>query len=92
MNIKNILRSVILVCFGVYFFQTIIFGQRGIKKYLELKNEINFEKNKILKVENKIKKFQEKIDDWQRGDFELEKVAREELQMGLADEKVYILK
>ena len=92
MKVKSILRLIILLCFAVYFFNTIVFGQRGIKNYLELKNEINFEKNKIVKVENKIKDFQKKIDKWLQGDFELEKIAREELQMGFANEKVYILK
>ncbi|MBD3231798.1 hypothetical protein GF322_04000 [Candidatus Dependentiae bacterium] len=92
MKLKTVLRLIILLGLIGYFLQAILFGQRGFKKYLELKNEINFEKNKILKTKKKILDFEEKIAKWNENNFELERLAREELQMCYANEHVFIFK
>ncbi len=63
----------------------------GMMKFFNVKKEISSEKNKYSKLKNKIAKLNNKIERWQKDDFALEKMARQELQMGFANEKVYIL-
>ena len=90
MKFKFFVRTVILVLFVGGFLKFIVFGDIGIKKYFQVKKEIEFEKNKIEKLETKIKKLTSKIENWQKSDFKIEKMAREKLQMGFDNEKVYI--
>lgn len=89
---KFIVRVSILVLLIGYFGGSLIFGSKGILKYFAVKKEIAHEKDKVIKFKKKIEKLNTKIALWQQSDFELEKMAREKLQMGYPDEKVYLLK
>jgi cell division protein FtsB len=92
MEMKFFVRIIILMFFSFVYLKSIIFGTQGIRRYFEIKNEIEIEKTKILNNENKIKNLKVQIDRWLNDDFELEKMAREELQMGYANERVYLIK
>jgi cell division protein FtsB len=89
---KFIVRAAILSLVVVYFGGSIIVGKTGLLSYFSLKKEIRAEKEKVDRIKQKIEKLSLKIQRWQQDDFELEKLAREDLQMGLPDEKVYLLK
>ncbi|MFC1894771.1 septum formation initiator family protein [Candidatus Dependentiae bacterium] len=92
MRIKVFVRYIILVIFSVVCIKSIVFGDQGLNKYFNIKNEIEIESGKILRLEKKIIVLSRQINNWLKDDFELEKMAREELQMGYANEKVYLLK
>jgi cell division protein FtsB len=69
----------------------IVFGHRGIIAYYKLYQEIELENKQIQELENKISHIQAKIDSWKSDDFNLEKFARQNLQMGKPGEQVYVL-
>ena len=91
MKFKIYFRITILFIFVVALINFVVLGQLGIIHYFEIKKEISSEKNKYSKLEKKIEKLNKKIECWKKDDFELEKMARQDLQMGFANEKVYIL-
>lgn len=91
MKLKNFFRMIILFGLGVLFLYSIAFSKMGIKSYLKVKNEIEIEKNKMLEIESEIKKLEQDIYCWNSSDFELEKMARQDLQMGYPGEHVYLL-
>ncbi len=91
MKLKTFFRVTILVVFILFIGKFVIFGERGFLKYLQVEKEIKIEKKKILKVGRKIENLKSKIERWQADDFKLEKMARQKLQMGFANEKVYFL-
>jgi cell division protein FtsB len=89
---KFIVRATILTLLIGYFGGSLIFGNNGILRYFAVKKEIVHQKYKVVKLKSKIEELNTKIALWGQNDFELEKMAREELQMGYPDEKVYLLK
>ena len=91
MEIKVFVRITILTIFPFVFLKSILFGSQGVVRYFEVKNEIEIEKARILNTERKIKNLNAQINRWLNDDFELEKMAREELQMGYSNEKVYLI-
>ncbi len=91
MKFKNLFRITILSGLTVFFLYSIIFNRMGVNGYLQMKREIEREKNKILKIETEIKELDENIQSWNSSDFELEKMARQDLQMGYPGEHVYLL-
>ncbi len=91
MKIKIFVRMLILAVFAFYFGKSLIFGQMGIIKFFERNEEIKIEKHKIARLEGKIKKVEKELARWKADDFELERMAREELAMGDKNEKVFIL-
>lgn len=91
MEIKTIIRTAVFLVVVACCFKFIIWGDNGFIKYLQLENEISQEKAKIEKKEKSIAVLEKKIKKWEKDDFELEKMAREDLQMGMANERVYIL-
>lgn len=91
MNKKNIISFsimgiIILACL-IY----ILFGKKGAFEYYRLKNEIKQEQEQIQELEKEVKKLQTKIDEWKSDDFNTEKFAREDMQMGKPDEHVFVL-
>ena len=58
---------------------------------MQLKKEASNEKNKINMLEQEINSLKQSIHRWQTDNFEKERVAREELQMSLPNEFVYVL-
>ncbi|MFA5074794.1 MAG: septum formation initiator family protein [Candidatus Babeliales bacterium] len=90
MRIKTITRSLFFIFLYSFFLNSMIFSDIGILKYFAVKKEICNQQNKIIKLKNKIKEIKNKISDWQEDDFYLEKMAREDLQMGYPDELIYV--
>lgn len=90
MRLNTIVRSFIFIFLYSFFLNSMIFSDIGILKYFEVKKELCDQQSKIIKLKNKIKETKNKIVVWQKDDFYLEKMAREELQMGYADELIYV--
>ena len=76
---------VMLALFGVVY----IFGRRGIGLVLSLKHSnAQLEKSiYALKIENK--RLESTINDWQQYPFYKEKLAREKLQLGYPEDRIY---
>ncbi|KKP24865.1 MAG: hypothetical protein SZ59_C0001G0183 [candidate division TM6 bacterium GW2011_GWF2_28_16] len=91
MDKKLIVRSLIIIIFGVFVIYAIFLGQTGLGKYLNLKKEIDTEKKSVKELENKISKIENDINKFKQNSFEVEKTARLDLQMGEKDEVVYLL-
>ncbi|MCK4651128.1 septum formation initiator family protein [Candidatus Babeliales bacterium] len=91
MKFKIIIRTLILFVACLFFVKFIIWGNLGIVNYFDNKKKIELEKNKIVKLEQKIKILKGDIEEFLGDDFELQRMAREDLQMGFVDEKVYLL-
>ncbi|MCF7799807.1 septum formation initiator family protein [Candidatus Babeliales bacterium] len=90
MRLKTITRSLIFIFLYSFFLNSMIFSDIGILKYFEVKKEISEQQDKIIRLENKVRETKNKIAAWQEDDFYLEKMAREDLQMGYLDELIYI--
>jgi cell division protein FtsB len=90
-EIQKFTRSAIFLILVVAFGNLFIFGRMGIKSYFDKKKDLDTQISKISELEVKIENLNDEITRWKKDDFELEKMAREELQMGYPDEKVYIL-
>jgi cell division protein FtsB len=69
----------------------IIWGKRGILEYRQLKNEIQQEQEQIQELQKEIEKLQNKIDNWKSDEFDSEKFARQDMQMGKPGEQVFVL-
>ena len=92
MKINFFIRSFLLLVLAFVAIKSLVFGTQGVDRYFEVKNEIKIQKDKIVRLNNKIADLNNKITSWLSDDFELEKMAREELQMGYPSEKLYLLK
>jgi cell division protein FtsB len=90
MQKKSVVRTIIFSGLSLTLGFYIIFGKRGVKEYLRLKQEIEQEKKMIALVEQEIHHLENKIDRWSDDQFEHEKIAREDLQMGCTNELVYL--
>lgn len=86
--IPCIILLLVLCSISTYY---IVWGKRGVNAFKEISKEIDLEKDKIKKVEDEIKHLRTIIALWQTDDFELEKLARMDLQMGTTNEVVYLL-
>lgn len=69
----------------------VVFGEHGILEYYKLRKEIELEKKQIQALEQEIAHIQSKINAWKSDEFNAEKFARQDLQMGRPDEQVYVL-
>lgn len=88
---KNIINFSIFGIITLACLAYIIFGKRGILEYYKLKNEIELEQQQIKDLEAEIHKLQAKIDNWNSDEFNTEKFARQDLQMGKSNEQVFVL-
>ena len=88
----GILKILIFLSLSIVFAKSFIWGNKGFLHYLSLQKEINVENQKINQLVKDIDSLKSNIDLWQNNDFMIEKMAREDLQMALPDEKVYILR
>ncbi|MBD3273471.1 hypothetical protein GF385_03930 [Candidatus Dependentiae bacterium] len=90
MEKRLILRSLILFFLILFCMYSIFLSSSGLKSYFREKGEIEIKKKKIYKLENKIKELQKSIKRLQEKEFELEKLARQDLLMGSPGETVYL--
>ena len=68
----------------------VIFSDTGMIQYWRLKKELIGKQNKITCLEHKIKDLEKDIKLFLADDFEIERIARQDLQMGLSHEQVYL--
>ena len=83
--VGHVLFYVMLALFGAVY----IFGRRGIGLVLSLKHSNKQLHNSIsvLKIENK--QLENTINDWRQYPFYKEQLAREKLQLGYAEDRIY---
>ncbi|MCK4265581.1 septum formation initiator family protein [Candidatus Babeliales bacterium] len=92
MGIRFLLR-ILIICSSWSFFLGFIFvGNQGIKAYWNIKKSIKHQKVRVAKLKEKKQKLRCYVDDWKTDKFLTEKLAREELLLGMPGEKVYIVK
>ena len=91
MKAKTIIQSIIIIAICGSFGKHLIFGKKGIREYFQLQKESEFVKKEICTVNQEITHLQSSIQKWTSDDFEKEKVAREDLQMGHPNELVYVV-
>ncbi len=91
MKMKFFVRFLLVVGLVFLFAKTFFFSDQGFVKYVRLKKEISSEEIKIARLENKIKNIEINMSKFLEDDFELQKIAREDLQMGFEGEKVYLM-
>lgn len=91
METRFIVRVILFFGLLVSLLYSIFFSSSGVIKYLKAKHSIFVENQKISKLEKKIKNIDESISEWSCDGFELEKQARQDLQMGSKGETVYLL-
>lgn len=89
---RLLVRYSILTAIVIVFLYTAFFSSFGINSYFKIKYEIDVENQKIVKLEKNIKKIEKSIKNLSKNGFELEKLARQDLQMGSQGETVYLLK
>ena len=91
MRLKRFLRVfIILLVFGFlvkYFF----LSSNGFLHYMTVKKNVEKEMHKLVRLESKINNLEVEINKLASDEFEVQKIAREDLQMGFRDEKVYLL-
>ncbi len=89
---QKILKTLIFLLLFFVFAKSFIWGDKGFLYYRFLQKDINLENQKIAKLVKDIDGLKSKIDLWQNSDFMIEKMARQDLQMALPDEKVCLIK
>ena len=90
MEKKLSVRLVVIFIFSLFWINTFFFSKSGLISYFKLKRELVIEQVKIAKLEKKICLHKIEIDDWQKYDFGLERMARNDMKMCLPDESVYL--
>ena len=91
METRLFVRYFILIVAVVAFVYSAFFSSSGISSFFKAKHDITIENQKIAKLEKKVKKLEKSIKDLSKAGFELEKLARQDLQMGSQGETVYLL-
>ncbi|MFH1643779.1 MAG: septum formation initiator family protein [bacterium] len=91
-NFESITKFLIFVLIFLIFIKSFIWGNKGFIVYKQMQKDINVDLNKITETQKEIARLKTDIDQWQNNDFMIEKMARQELQMALPDEKIYVLK
>ncbi|MFH0898245.1 MAG: septum formation initiator family protein [bacterium] len=91
MNFKTFLQITIIIGFCTTFGYHVIWNEHGLLNFYELKREVTKQQTIVTQLQQDIKHLQTQIQTFQADDFEKEKIAREDLQMGCTNELVYIL-
>ena len=89
---ETIFKTLIFVSLFFIFAKSFIWGNKGFLYYRSLQKDVNVENQKTMKLVKDIDSLKSKIDLWQNNDFMIEKMARQDLQMALPDEKVCLIK
>jgi cell division protein FtsB len=75
--------------FASYFF---VYGEFGIARYYDLKQEISVKKVALASLKKEILYVAQELRAWKSDPFYLEKMAREDLGMGYKNEFMYLVK
>lgn len=90
MKIKTLIQHIIfllLLCGAALYF---VFGKKGIRSYVSLKQEFDQEKERVVNLEQEIEQINQTIKKWQKDSFEKERIARQDLSMSFTNELVYL--
>lgn len=91
MEKRFVVRFLVIASFLVFFIYYLFFSNSGLMKYFKIKNDISKDNAKIAKLETEIKNIDESISKFEKISFNVEKEARQDLQMGSQGETVYVL-
>ena len=91
MKRSTIVRSTVLTLSIFLFCNFIINGEKGMRFYMSLMRETHESRVKLASLESKVLSLKNQIKEW-NSPFLAEKVAREELLLGMSGETVYIIK
>ncbi len=69
----------------------LLYGEAGLIVYREHLHEMHVQQFAVCSLEQEVAALNQEINDWHSNAFYLEKMAREELLMGLPHERVYIV-
>ena len=89
MKSNSVAKKILFITLCSILISYVIFSKRGIREYLRMHSEIEGKKQDITDVEKTIETLKNKLQTWKTEDFEREKLAREDLNMGLTNELVY---
>gem|GEM_PF-2370632 len=89
MKYKHYLHSILLIAFAVGVGGYIVVGKRGVMQYISLQDELAAEVEYVRKMEQTCAQLQAHAAAWEENSFELEKLARQDLQMGYTNEIMY---
>lgn len=89
MKNKNFVHSLLLMLFAVGSGSYILLSKRGITEYLALRKELQSELDHVHSMEKTYEYLQAHAQAWEEGLFEIEKSARQDLQMGYTNELLY---
>ena len=89
-DFKKIFARSALVFEFLLFFYFYLFGSYGLKSIKIYQNDIKILQDKILNIEIDIKNIKDQLDDLNNFPYYKEKVARDELQMALKTDEIYI--
>lgn len=91
-TVETILETLVFLLLFFVFAKSFIWGNKGFFYCRSLQEDIVADNKKINKLTKQVDNLKSEIVAWQDNDFMIEKVAREELQMALPGEKVYVLR
>lgn len=77
-----------LIVTGAYF---VVWSDVGILRYQQSKQELMIDESRLAVLNTKVVGLKQKIFDWKSDDFNVEKVARENLGLARKNEIIYIL-
>lgn len=89
MDKKNLTTNLIFISFCAIVTYYLIWGTNGVKTYFTFKNKIETKKAQVKALETEVLTLNNQIKQWQSDEFELEKTARQELNMSCTNELVY---
>lgn len=88
--LNNLIYDFSMCVLLVFFIFSMIFSSVGIVAHRRLIKRVAVQKQALVVIESEISNLKQDIERWQKSDFYLEKVARNDLGMGYANELVYI--
>lgn len=91
-DIMNLIfRRSLIICTVTGFVLFIILGNKGVREYFSLKDEVIKQQAKIDSLEKQLLSLKEELGILKQDDFLVERQAREELLLGNRDEDIYII-
>lgn len=88
---KNLISNFVFLSLCITAIYYIGWSQSGISKFLQLKNKIQQEREKNVAIEADITGLKQKLNALNNDSFEVEKIARQDLNLGYTNELVYVL-
>jgi len=91
MDKRTVFRALLVTTSTVLFCNLVILGECGIQSYLSIKRDIDTQNVTIESLKSDMDGLRSEVDRWKNDKFLVEKVAREDLLLGMKGETVYII-